>query len=256
MGWREHCRKGMPTWWTSIPPPSPEEEVYREQKIQENSYFLRLRHSKHVLSFPPGIAESSHCWCWCSWKGEEEEAETKGPESTAKLSFRNPFKKTHHAKHLGLKVFQRTSTARFPKIRTPPSWRTESTLFFQKGLKTIKRKTNKKNDIEQAIQQKKRIFQEGKIESFGDEDFIAAAKEGEWEKLREILGRHPGYAQPQEVLTPKPFGRHRNVRWICGRHIDAMQPFTRQDWLGEFHRGVFPDFLVRGSNKTSDFQKF
>jgi hypothetical protein len=26
------------------------------------------------------------------------------------------------------------------------------------------------------------------------QDFIAAAKDGEWDQLREILGRHPGYA--------------------------------------------------------------
>lgn len=31
------------------------------------------------------------------------------------------------------------------------------------------------------------------------QDFIAAAKDGEWDQLREILGRHPGYAGAPRV---------------------------------------------------------
>lgn len=31
------------------------------------------------------------------------------------------------------------------------------------------------------------------------QDFIAAAKDGEWDTLREILGRHPGYARARST---------------------------------------------------------
>ncbi|CAK9042461.1 Bacilysin biosynthesis oxidoreductase BacC [Durusdinium trenchii] len=42
------------------------------------------------------------------------------------------------------------------------------------------------------------------------EDFIAAAKEGEWETLREILGRHPGY-----VNMRPPYRRYAAIHQAC-----------------------------------------
>lgn len=69
------------------------------------------------------------------------------------------------------------------------------------------------------------------------EDFIAAAKEGEWEQMREILGRHPGY-----VNMRPPYRRYGAIHQAC-YHGDA-------EIVRELVKTWSADFLL----KTKDDQ--
>lgn len=61
------------------------------------------------------------------------------------------------------------------------------------------------------------------------EDFIAAAKDGEWDQLREILGRHPGY-----VNMRPPYRRYAAIHQACYHGDAEVVRELVKTWSGDF----------------------